>query len=108
MAIDEKNPIAGLYRLVGHTLEQVLADVRVSNGIIWYGETMYYADSGTFRVDAFHYGAERGELDVESRRTILDSEGFGHRGHYLGLRRDGFRAPGSSRPWQMRPAWSGS
>jgi sugar lactone lactonase YvrE len=72
MAIDEKSPIAGLYRLAGQTLEQVLAEVRISNGIIWHGETMYYADSGTFRVDAFDYGAERGELDIESRRTILE------------------------------------
>src|SRR5215204_4868087 len=72
MAIDEKSPVAGLYRLVGQTLEQVLADVRISNGIVWYGETMYYADSGTSRVDAFDYGAERGELDIESRRTILE------------------------------------
>jgi sugar lactone lactonase YvrE len=72
MAIDEKSPIASLYRLAGHTLEQVLADVRISNGILWSGDTMYYADSGTFRVDAFDYGAERGELDVESRRTILE------------------------------------
>jgi sugar lactone lactonase YvrE len=72
MAIDEKSPTAGLYRLVGHELEQVLANVRVSNGIVWRGETMYYADSGTSRVDAFDYDTERGELDVESRRTILD------------------------------------
>jgi sugar lactone lactonase YvrE len=71
MAIDEKSPVAGLYRLVGHTLEQVLADVRISNGIVWHRETMYYADSGTFRVDAFHYDGERGQLDIESRRTIL-------------------------------------
>jgi sugar lactone lactonase YvrE len=71
MAIDEKSPIAGLYRLVGHTLEQVLADVRISNGLIWHGETMYYADSGTFCVDAFDYDTERGALDVDSRRTIL-------------------------------------
>jgi sugar lactone lactonase YvrE len=72
MAIDEKSPIAALYWLVGHTLEQVLAGVKVSNGIIWRGETMYYADSGTFRVDAFDYDAERGALDVESRSTILE------------------------------------
>jgi sugar lactone lactonase YvrE len=72
MAIDEKSPVAGLYRLVGHTLEQVLADVRISNGISWSGETMYYADSGTFRVDAFDYRTERGALDIESRRTVLD------------------------------------
>jgi sugar lactone lactonase YvrE len=72
MAIDEKSPIAGLYRLMGQTLEQVLADVKISNGIIWDGETMYYADSGTFCVDAFDYGAERGELVIESRRTILE------------------------------------
>ena len=72
MAIDEKSPIAALYRLVGHRLEQVLAEVRISNGILWHGETMYYADSGTYRVDAFDYGAERGELAVDSRRTILE------------------------------------
>jgi sugar lactone lactonase YvrE len=70
MAIDEKSPIAGLYRLAGHTLEQVLADVTISNGIIWHGESLYYADSGAFRVDAFNYDAEHGE--IESRRTILE------------------------------------
>jgi sugar lactone lactonase YvrE len=72
MAIDEQSPIAGLYRLVGHTLEQVLAEVRVSNGLIWRGKTMYYADSGTLRVDAFDYGAENGALDIKSRRPILE------------------------------------
>jgi sugar lactone lactonase YvrE len=72
MAIDEKSPIAALYRLAGHTLEQVLAGVKISNGIIWRGDTMYYADSGTSRVDAFDYHEERGELDLESRRTILE------------------------------------
>jgi sugar lactone lactonase YvrE len=72
MAIDEKSPIAGLYRLAGQTLQQVLADVRISNGIIWRPGTMYYADSGISRVDAFDYDAERGELDIESRRTLLE------------------------------------
>jgi sugar lactone lactonase YvrE len=72
MAIDEKSPIAGLYRLAGQSLEQVLAHVTISNGIVWSGDTMYYADSGTCRVDAFDYGAEGGEIDIESRRTILE------------------------------------
>jgi sugar lactone lactonase YvrE len=72
MAMDEKSPIAGLYRLVGRSLEQMLADVTISNGMLWHGGTMYYADSGTFRVDAFDYDAERAELDIESRRTILE------------------------------------
>jgi sugar lactone lactonase YvrE len=49
-----------------------LTGVRISNGIVWHGETMYFTDSGTFCVDAFDYGAERGELDIESRRTILE------------------------------------
>jgi sugar lactone lactonase YvrE len=71
MALDEKSPIAGLYRLAGDTLEQVLADVTVSNGIVWQRETMYYADSGTFRVDAFDWNAERGEPAIKSRRTVL-------------------------------------
>ena len=39
MAIDEESPIAGLYRLAGQTLEQVLTDVRISNGILWDGGT---------------------------------------------------------------------
>jgi sugar lactone lactonase YvrE len=72
MAIDEKTPIAGLYRLAGRTLEKVLADVRISNGLLWRGDTMFYADSGTNRVDAFEYDAESGELIVESRTTILE------------------------------------
>jgi sugar lactone lactonase YvrE len=33
---------------------------------------MYYADSGTFRVDAFDYDTELGTIAVESRRTILE------------------------------------
>lgn len=72
MAIDEKSPIAGLYRLVEHTLEPILGDVTISNGIVWFGDTMYYADSGTFRVDAFAYDAARGALDKESRKTVLE------------------------------------
>jgi sugar lactone lactonase YvrE len=72
MAIDEESPIAGLYRLEGTALEQVLADVRVSNGLIWHGQTMYYADSGTFRVDAFDYRDDVRQIDIESRRTILE------------------------------------
>ena len=72
MALDEKSPIAGLYRLARHTLDQVLDDVRISNGIVWHGDTMYYADSGAFRVDAFAYDTGRGELDVESRSTVLE------------------------------------
>ena len=72
MAIDEKSRIAGLYRLVGQSLEQVLADVTISNGLVWRGQTMYYADSGTYRVDAFDYDVARGELDIQSRRTILE------------------------------------
>ena len=72
MALDEKSPVAALYRLAGRTLEHVLADVTVSNGMAWDAQTMYYADSGTFRVDAFGYDAERGEMNVKSRRTILE------------------------------------
>jgi len=71
MAIDEKSPIAALYRLVGHTLEPVLKDVKVSNGLVWRGATMYYADSGTFGVDAFAYDVERGQLDIQSRQTVI-------------------------------------
>ncbi len=71
MALDEKSPIAGLYRLTGGVLEQVLADVTVSNGIVWHGDTMYYADSGTGRLDAFDYDPSLGRIDIARRRTIL-------------------------------------
>jgi sugar lactone lactonase YvrE len=70
MAIDEKSPIAGLYRLSRQTLDQVLSDVTISNGLVWHGETMFYADSGTFRVDAFDYDAERGR--IANRRPVLE------------------------------------
>jgi sugar lactone lactonase YvrE len=72
MAIDETSPIAGLYRLVGHALAEVLAGVRISNGLIWRDRTMYYVDSATYQVNAFDYDAQSGDLDLDSRRTILE------------------------------------
>jgi len=73
MAIDEHSPVAGLYRLVGQTLEQVLTDVTVSNGIVWHGQTMYYADSGAGTLDAFDFDGASGEL--ERRRNLVRYEG---------------------------------
>jgi sugar lactone lactonase YvrE len=72
MAVDEKSPVAALYRLTDQRLQPVLSDVTISNGLIWHGETMYYADSGTSRVDAFDFDTANGEIDVTSRRTILE------------------------------------
>ena len=48
MAIDEQQSDRRTLPSRGATLEQVLADVSISNGIVWRGETMYYADSGPF------------------------------------------------------------
>jgi sugar lactone lactonase YvrE len=72
MATDERSPRAALYRLAGGTLEPVLDRVTVSNGLVWSGGTLYYADSGTFRVDAFDYDADRGAIDAASRRPVLE------------------------------------
>jgi sugar lactone lactonase YvrE len=62
---------AGLYRMaVGRRLELVIPDTTVSNGIGWSprGETMYFVDSTTQRIDAFDFDLETGS--ITNRRTF--------------------------------------
>jgi sugar lactone lactonase YvrE len=40
----------------------MVSGVTISNGLGWYGERMYYADSPTDRVDLFDYDPATGEI----------------------------------------------
>jgi sugar lactone lactonase YvrE len=64
---------AALYRLApGHELERVIAGTTISNGLAWSppGETMYFVDSTTQRIDAFDFDGATG--DIANRRTLVD------------------------------------
>jgi sugar lactone lactonase YvrE len=64
---------AALYRLTpGHELERVIAVTTISNGLAWSpsGDTMYFIDSTTQRVDAFDFDATTGE--IAARRTLIE------------------------------------
>ena len=64
MDLEFTRPIAGLYRLgPDGGCERLLDDVILSNGLDWTADhrRMYYADSGTLRIDAFDLGTD-GEL----------------------------------------------
>ena len=72
MAYDEAPGAGALYRLeVDGSCTTVLTDLTISNGIGWSpdGATMYLADSGTGRVDAFDFEATSG--DITWRRTVV-------------------------------------
>lgn len=53
------------------TWRRAVADVTVSNGLAWSlnGQTLYYIDSPTRRVDAFDFDGERGE--IRNRRAAF-------------------------------------
>jgi sugar lactone lactonase YvrE len=64
---------AALYRLVpGGEFERVIAGTTISNGLAWSpsGDTMYFIDSTTQRVDAFAFDGATG--DIANRRTIIE------------------------------------
>ena len=72
MAYDESPGAGALYRLeLDGSCTTVLTGLTISNGIGWSpdGATMYLADSGTGRVDAFDFDAVSG--DVTRHRTIV-------------------------------------
>lgn len=65
----------GLVRVDGDgSVETLLADVGLANGIDWspHGETLYFADSAALRVDAFDYDGARGR--ISERRTVVTVE----------------------------------
>jgi sugar lactone lactonase YvrE len=64
---------AALYRLApGGEIERVIADATISNGLAWTpsGDTMYFIDSTTQRIDAFDFDAATG--DISDRRTLVE------------------------------------
>ena len=68
-------PVGALYRLESSLeVTRVLGGVLLSNGLGWStdGETMYYIDSLTRRVDAFDYDAAGGA--IANRRTLIRFE----------------------------------
>jgi sugar lactone lactonase YvrE len=57
----------------------LLSDVTISNGLCWNdtGDTLYYVDTPTRRIDAFDYHLDTGLID--SRRTVATiADGLGH------------------------------
>jgi len=72
---DDRPGAAALYRLApDRTIAQMLDGVSVSNGIDWAPDSsaMYYADSGTGRVDVFDVDPADGH--VSNRRALLEIE----------------------------------
>jgi sugar lactone lactonase YvrE len=72
MALDCTPGAGSLYRLdPDERAHRVLADVTVSNGIDWSldGRTMYYADTGTQRIDVFDFEPETGA--IANRRPFV-------------------------------------
>ncbi len=73
MAYDQTPGAGSLYRLdPGLAVTKLLDGVTISNGLAWSadGTTMYYIDTPTQGVDAFHYDIETGRL--ANRRRVVD------------------------------------
>ena len=72
MAYDAAPGRGSLYRLEpDYSVHTVLDDVTISNGLAWSadGDTAYYIDSPTQRVDAFDFDAANGTL--RNRRPVV-------------------------------------
>jgi sugar lactone lactonase YvrE len=66
-------PTGTLYRLEpGGEIEPVIPGTTISNGLAWSpsGETMYFIDSTTQRIDAFDFDGATGE--ISDRRTFAE------------------------------------
>lgn len=71
MSYAERPGAGALYRLdPGGEVTTVLSDVTISNGLAWSpaGESAYYIDTPTHRVDVFDYSTEAG---LHNRRPLL-------------------------------------
>jgi sugar lactone lactonase YvrE len=74
---DRKHGQAALYRLEpGGELTLVLPERTISNGIGWSpdGNTMYYIDSTTWRLVAYDYDLDTGDLGEEIIFAVIDPE----------------------------------
>ncbi|MFN3255119.1 MAG: SMP-30/gluconolactonase/LRE family protein [Ilumatobacter sp.] len=63
--------LGGLWAFENGRATQLLADVAISNGLCWSadGETLFYIDTPTRRVDAFDYDLATGS--ISNRRTAV-------------------------------------
>ena len=79
MALDFAPGVGALYRYSPDgTLQLVLAEVTLSNGLGWTpdGEGMYFIDSLTYRVDVFDFDVSSGEIS-ERRPFVAIERGAG-------------------------------
>lgn len=80
MHLSAQHNAASLYRLdADRTIERVLDDITISNGIAWAlnHRTMYYIDTPTSRVQAFDYESSTGHIK-NSRVVVTIPKGEGH------------------------------
>ncbi len=71
MALDERSPTAGLYRVQGDlTVTKVVDRTSISNGLGWSPthDRLYFIDTPTRRIDVFDYDLATGE--IENRRPL--------------------------------------
>jgi sugar lactone lactonase YvrE len=76
---NESRPIGSLYRLgADRRAVQVLTGLTVSNGLGWSPDrsTMYFIDSPTRRIDAFHFDLDSGEA-TDRRPLVVFPRGWG-------------------------------
>lgn len=71
MAFDFAAGVANLYRIEGSTVDLVIGDLTISNGLGWSpdGSVMYFIDSATYRVDMFDFDVKSGR--VSNRRAFV-------------------------------------
>jgi sugar lactone lactonase YvrE len=99
---EQRRGASGLYRLDGGTIEPVLEDVTLSNGIGWSpdGRTMYYVDTPTETVDAFDFDPATGA--VSGRRRFVDLHDVPGRPDGLTVDADGAVWVAMARGWAVR------
>jgi sugar lactone lactonase YvrE len=100
MAYDFRPGAGALYRLDADLrVTRLLEDVTISNGLGWSpdGETMYYVDTPSRRIDAFDYDVATGAMS--RRRSFVEIEGDG--------RPDGLCVDVEGAVWvALWPGWS--
>lgn len=71
--------VGGLYRIAPDGSSRCVIDgLGCANGLGWSpdGKTMYFIDTPSRAVWAFDYDEKAGEIDLNSRRTVVDFTGF--------------------------------
>ena len=77
MRLDAKEGAASLFR-IGNDLapREMISDVTVSNGLCWSldGKTMYYIDSPTQKVQAFHFDPQTGDIRFKEDVILIPED----------------------------------